>query len=176
MQLCSRLNLGRQSHLESKLLLLNPRHDTSQRDDRCNNDSPQLDVKNRLIIARLRSCSHSHQRQRKHHIPIDPMVLPDLLRILHSPIQLRHEILREPYYRLNHQQSIGDYAENCVRRFEVRDSVLVLVHLDDHEATEESEEPDVICGGMDICSCFLLGGGMGWLEDEGALGYEDEAG
>ena len=61
-------------------------------------------------------------------------------------------------------------------RLEVRDPVLDFVDLDDDEAAEEGGEADIVGRGVDVGSCFLLGGCVGGLEDEGALGYEEDAG
>jgi hypothetical protein len=56
------------------------------------------------------------------------------------------------------------------------DPVLKFVQLDHDETTEERGEPDVVDCGVDVGPCALLGGGVGGLEDKGALGYEEDAG
>lgn len=54
-------------------------------------------------------------------------------------------------------------------------AILVFVYFNDHPACDESSESKLIEEGVGDCSLSLLLGGMGWLEDEGALGEEEES-
>jgi len=104
------------------------------------------------------------------------MELVDLLGIIHAPIKRRNEVLREPHNSLDDHEEVRNYPQNCVGGLEVRDPILVFVHLDDDEAGYEGRDTDVVEGGVDVGSLFLLVGCVSWLEDEGALGNEEEAG
>lgn len=54
--------------------------------------------------------------------------------------------------------------------------VIEFVVLDDDEPGEEGEERGAVEEGVDECALFLLGGGVGGLEDEDGLGGQEDAG
>ena len=104
------------------------------------------------------------------------MVLVQLLRILHTTIQRGHKVLRDSHDRLDEDQDVGDESEDSVWGDEVGAAVADLVVFDHDQAGESGEQGDVVEGGVRVGALFLLGGCVGWLDDEDALDEEEEGG
>ena len=159
-----------------KLAQPNPRHNANQQDNSPNNHSPKLNLQHVLVVIRLRSQRNSNQHRQQDHIPADAVVLVQLLRILHSAVKRRHKVLGDSDDSLDEHQDVGYEAEDGVRRDEVRTAVADLVVFDHDQAGEGGEQGDVVEGGMRVGALFLLGGCVGWLDDEDALDEEEEGG
>ena len=159
-----------------KLAQPNPRHNSNQQDNSPNNHSPKLNLQHILVVIRLRSQRNSNQHRQQDHIPADAVVLVQLLRILHSAVKRRHKVLGDSDDSLDEHQDVGYEAEDGVRRDEVRTAVADLVVFDHDQAGEGGEQGDVVEGGVRVGALFLLGGCVGWLDDEDTLDEEEEGG
>ena len=89
---------------------------------------------------------------------------------------MRDEVLRDTDNGLQGRQDVCDQAKDGVRRLEVRSVVADLVVFDHDQAGESGEQGDVVEGGVRVGALFLLGGCVGWLDDEDALDEEEEGG
>jgi hypothetical protein len=159
-----------------KLAQPNPRHNPNQQDNSTHNHSPKLNLQHVLIVIRLRSQRNSNQHRQQNHIPADAVVLVQLLRILHTAVQRGHKVLGNPDDSLYEDQDIGYETEDSVRRDEVRAAVADLVVFNYDQAGEGGEQGDVVEGGVRVGALFLLGGCVGWLDDEDTLDEEEEGG
>jgi len=128
-----------------------------------------------LIEIRLRRRAYRCQCQRKDDISRNAVVLVDALRVVHAPVQTRCEKLRDADQRLDDDEDVGDEAEDGVWGLKMYAIVRELVVFDDDEAGDEGEDADVVEGGVDVGSLPLLGRGVGGLQDEGTLSYEEDA-
>jgi hypothetical protein len=128
----------------SKLTQPDPRYNPNQQNNRTHNNSPKLNLQHILVIIRLRSQRNRNQHRQQNHIPADAVVLVQLLRILHTAVQRRHEVLSNPDDGLDEDEDVGDEPEDGVRGHEVRAAVADLVVLDYDEAGESGEEGDVV--------------------------------
>ena len=68
-----------------------------------------------LVEIRLRRRGHSAKAQNEQHIPTQTMILIHTLRIIHTPIQPRRIILRDPNNSLNRKQYIRNQPQNRMR-------------------------------------------------------------
>ena len=164
------------SSFDAQFLLLDTRQHPRQRNDRSHNHRPQLHMKHILIEVRLRRSTHGGQRQRENNIAAHAMVFIQRLGIVHTPVESRGVILRNPDNSLNAKEDVRDEAENGVGRNEMIPRVGDFVVLDDDQTSNEGQDARDINGGVDVGAPFLLLGGVGWLEDEDGLGDEEDAG
>lgn len=104
------------------------------------------------------------------------MILVHALRILHTAIQRRHKVLREPDERLDQQQDVGDEPQDGVRGLEMRPLVCEFVDLDDHEAGDGGGGGGDVQPGVGVGSLLFLRGRVGWLQNQYALDVEEDGG
>jgi len=74
------------SRSKPELLLLDPWDNSSKRKDRSNNDRPELDIEDVYVERRLRCSANCGQSQGKDSVASHPMVLPHLLRLVHTTV------------------------------------------------------------------------------------------
>lgn len=103
------------------------------------------------------------------------MVFPDLLRIVNAAVDAWRVVLGEANESLQEDADVEDEAEDSVRGLEVLVARAALVDLDDYEAREEGGDAEEVEERVEEGAGTLLGGGVGGLEDEGCLGYKEEA-
>lgn len=154
---------------------LNPGQHTHQDQNTRHNRRPKLDPQEPLRVVRLRRRTHRRQCHGHNDVPTCAVILIHTLRILHTAIHLRREILSEPDYSLQEQEHVSYDAENRVHGFEMRAWMSLLVELDDDEAGCQSRGSETVEAEVVDCAGALLFSGMGGLEDESALSEKEEA-
>ena len=162
--------------LEAQLLHLDPRQNPRQRNNTRNNNSPKLHLEHILIKRRLRRRTNRRKHKHQNNIPTHTVVLVDALRIIHTAIQSRQEILREADQRLHNDQDVRDETQDRVRRLEMHALVRELVDLDDDETGDRGGKRDPVEARVYQCALLLLLGCVCWLQHEHALDVEEDGG
>jgi len=134
-----------------------------------------LQMRHIQAIRRPTRRTNRRQSQRGNNIARRPVVLVNLLRIVHATIYLWYEVLREPYKRLDVYENIERETKTCVWGLEVFVAGARFVHLDDYEAGGEGGGAEDVEKEVGEGAGAFLGGGVGGLEDEGGLDGEEEA-
>lgn len=164
------------ARLQSQLLLLNSWDNTHQRNNRRNDDSPELNVQHIFVERSLRSRCNCHQRQREHNVAAHPVVLVHSLRIILTAESLRDEEHSDTNSSLHNHEGVCDETKDGMWGLEVRDAVLDFVVLNNDQAGNEESNAQVIQSGMGIGALDFLVLCMRRLEDERALRDEQNAG
>ena len=92
---------------QSKLLHLDPRHNSDQRQYRGNYDSPKLYVQYILIEVGLRGGGYCGEEQQEDKVATHTMVLPDSLGVVQASVQARGVILCYANKCLDDEQYVG---------------------------------------------------------------------
>lgn len=128
------------------------------------------------IVRRPARCTHSCKPNRRNDISANPMILVYFLRIFNSAIQPGHKILSEAYESLEENGYIEKKPEDGMRRLEVLVAWPSLVDLNYYEAGQQGRNTDEVEEEVRDRAVAFLRGCVGRLQDEGRLGYEEEAG
>lgn len=158
--------------LHAEFLSLDPRNNASKSDERCNDDSPELDVQDVDVEGGPGRSCNGHECEHECHIAEESVVLVDLLRPVDAPVDSRCEELSEADDDLQHQEDVGDDTEDGMWRLQMIQATALLVHLNDDETREQCENANVVQDGMDVGALALLVRRVCGLQDEGGLGDE----
>lgn len=102
------------------------------------------------------------------------MPLVERLCVVDPAIKLGGEVLGESNEGLDPKKDVGYEAEDCVGRDEVDPAMGDFVVFDYDQAGDQGVDCEVVEGGVCDGALVLLGGGMGWLQDENRLREEEE--
>lgn len=158
--------------LHADFLSLDPRNNAGKSDERCNDDSPELDVQDVDVEGSPGRSCNGHECEHERHVAEESVVLVDLLRPVDTSVDSRREELGEANDDLQHQEDVGDDTEDGMWRLQMIQATALLVHLNDDEAREQCENAKVVQDGMDVGAVALLVRRVCGLQDEGGLGDE----
>lgn len=162
--------------LQSKLAQPDSGHSACKDKHTGHNDRPVLNVSYVQAVCCPSCRADRGQPQRRDDVSADPVVFIDALRLIHSAIQAWSVVLCEPNDGLDVHQDVESETEDRVRRLEVLVSGASLVHLDDNQTSSQGGGAEDMKEEVYECAGALLFGCVGWLQDEGGLDGEEEAG
>jgi len=151
--------------LQPKLTQPNPRHRPRKHKHTRHNHRPMLNMPHIEVIPRPRRRTNRRQAKRRNYIPAHAVILVHCLRVVHSTVQLRHIVLREPHQRLQIHRDVERESEDRVRAGEVLVPRPCFVQLNDDQAGGQRGCADEVEEEVRECAGALLRGGVGGLED-----------
>lgn len=153
-------------------MLLDPRCNAQDHQDRGHQHGPQLNVQNNNVVGCLRRRADRRKLQHQQGIATHAVVLVDLLPPLDTAEDLGgEEVLHDAHEHLQRDADVGDQTHHAMGRGEAL--VMALVDLDDDERGNESQVTQHIEAEMDACPERFLLGGVRWLQGQDGLHLEE---